>query len=259
MSDSILASVSANRNRLGWLAAGAAVGVVTAVVLAPSLGSPARAADSGTNTPEHTITVSGDGRVLVKPDVADVQLGVTVRREHAKDSEQDAAAQMAKVVAALKAEGVADEDIQTATLSLQPTYDYSNNSTPVITGYETDNIVSVTIRDISTVGETVDAAVDAGATAVNGITFRVDDPTKAEAQARQAAMKDAKAKADAMAQAAGVSITGVASISEVSAPMPQPIAYDMAAGAAAPERVTTPVQPGNVEMDVTVTVSYLIP
>ena len=83
----------------------------------------------------------------------------------------------------------------------------------------------ITVRDLTKLGDTVDAAVDAGATQVNGITFRVDDQTKVEAQAREAAMKDAKGKADALAAAAGVNITGVASISEVSSPTPGPIYY----------------------------------
>jgi len=254
---------SVRQNRLGWMVAGAAVGVMTAVALAPNFGPTTGRAADGTPTPaDHSITVSGTGRVLVKPDVADVSLGVNVQRPKAKDSEQAAADQMAKVVAALKAAGVGETDIQTANVSLQPIYDYSNSSKPTITGYETDNIVTVTIRDISKVGSVIDAAVDSGATSVNGITFRVDDPTSVEAQARAAAMRDAKAKADTLAGAAGVNITGVASISEVSAAVPMPIYYDktMAAGApAADGRTTTPIQPGNVETDITVTVVYLIP
>ena len=252
--------VSTGRTRLGWLAAGAAIGVMTAVALAPSFGSTStRAADPTTTPPEHTVSVSGDGRVLIKPDVADLSLGVSIQRPKAKDSEQAAADAMAKVVAALKAAGIADADIQTANLSLSPTYDYTTNK-QVITGYETDNMVSVTIRDLTKVGDTVDAAVDAGATAVNGITFRVNDPASVQAQARAAAMKDAKGKADALAQAAGVNITGVQSISEVSSPVPTPIAYDRAAMGSAPSAgVVTPVEPGNIEVDVTVTVTYLIP
>jgi uncharacterized protein len=261
------AFTAAARNRLGWLFAGATVGVMAAVVLAPNFGpTSGRAADPTASTAvaagaaEHTISVTGTGRVLVKPDVADISLGVSVQRAKAKDSEQVAAAQMAAVVAALKAAGVGDTDIQTANVSLQPIYDYST-SKAVITGYETDNIVAITIRDISKVGDTIDAAVAAGATSVNGITFRVDNPTTVEAQARQAAMLDAKSKATTLAAAAGVTITGVASISEVSATAPQPIYYDRAAAASAPSMaapVTTPVQPGNVETDITVTVVYLI-
>ena len=250
--------VTARRNRMSWLLGGAAVGVMSAIVLAPGFGGGISRAATDSNPPQHTISVSGTGRVLVKPDVADISLGVHVERGKAKESEIAAAELMGKIVDALKAAGVADADIQTANLSLQPTYDYSS-SKQFITGYATDNVVSITVRDLSKVGETVDAAVDAGATQVNGISFRVDDQAKVEAQAREAAMKDAKSKADALASAAGVNITGVASISEVSSPIPTPYPYAVSAGAPAQDRAVTPVEPGKVTLDVTVTVTYLIP
>ncbi len=249
--------VTARRNRISWLLGGAAAGVMSAIVLAPSFGSGvSRAAD--TNPPQHTISVSGTGRVLVKPDVADISLGVRVERGKAKESEIAAAELMGKIIDALKAAGVAEADIQTANLSLQPTYDYSSSKS-TITGYATDNVVSITVRDLTKVGETVDAAVDAGATQVNGVSFRVDDQSKVEAQARAAAMKDAKSKADALASAAGVNITGIASISEVSSPFPTPYPDVMSAGAPAADRAVTPVEPGKVTLEVTVTVMYRIP
>lgn len=246
--------MSAEPGRLGWLTTGAAVGVLAAVVLAPSLGPTATRAATDGSPVEHTISVTGTGRILVKPDVADLSLGVSVVRLKARDSAAAAADIMAKVIEALKAAGVKDVDIQTATLSLQPEYDWSSNSQK-LTGYRTDNIVMVTLRDLSKAGETLDAAVDAGATNVNGLSFRVDDQSAVESQARDAAMKDAKSKADALANAAGVNITGVASISEVSSPIPGPIMY---AGGVAARDAVTPIQPGNVTLEVTVTVTYLI-
>ena len=245
----------AESGRLGWLVSGAAIGVLTAVVLAPALGGAATRAATDNQPVEHTISVNGTGRILVKPDVADLSLGVSVTRPKAKDSEAAAADAMAAVIAALKAAGVKDEDIQTAQLALQPVYDWSSN-TQRLTGYQTENIVQITVRDLSKVGDTVDAAVDAGATNVNGITFRVDDQKPVEAQARDAAMQDAKAKADALAKAAGVNITGVQTISEVASPMPGPIMF--AAAGVAKDQASTPVQPGNVTLEVTVTVTYLI-
>lgn len=249
--------VTARRNRMSWLLGGAAVGVMSAIVLAPGFGGGISRAATDT-PPQHTISVSGTGRVLIKPDVADISLGVHVERGKAKESEIAAAELMTRIIAALKAAGVADADIQTANLSLQPTFDYSS-SKQFITGYATDNVVSIIVRDLSKVGETVDAAVDAGATQVNGISFRVNDQSKIEAQAREAAMKDAKSKADALASAAGVNIIGVASISEVSLPWPTPYPYAMSGGAPAEDRAVTPVEPGKVALEVTVTVTYLIP
>jgi uncharacterized protein len=244
------------RGRLTWLLGGALVGVMAAVVVGPSFGPGVSRAASDASNPEHSISVSGSGTVKVKPDVADVSFGVTVQKDKAKDASQAAAEQMTKVVDALKAAGVADNDIQTQMISLQPIYDYTG-SLPRLQGYQSDNQVDVTIRDLTKAGETIDAAVAAGANNVSGITFRVNDQDAANAQARDAAMKDAKSKADALASAAGVSITGVISITDVSSPSQPPIYYGREAGAAVD--ATTPVQPGKVDMEVTVTVVYSIP
>jgi uncharacterized protein YggE len=115
------------------------------------------------------------------------------------------------------------------------------------------------VRDIESVGTVVDAVTAAGATNINGITFRVDDPTAAEAEARAAAVADARSKADQLAAAADVTIIGVLTMSESGAQAPQPIfmeraAFDtMAAGAA-----ETPVMPGQVELSINVFVQYEI-
>lgn len=237
-------------NRMGWLTAGVLAGLIAAIVLAPNLAPQARAADE-TST-DQTISVTGTGRVLIKPDVADLSLGVSVVRAKAADAEAAAADAMAQVITALKAAGVADADIQTTSLSLQPVYDWSSN-TQRLTGYQMDNQVNITVRDLTKVGTTLDAAVEVGATSVSGITFRVQDQTAAERDARTAAMTDARAKADTLAAAGGVTIVKVVSISEISSPVPGPIYW---AETAARDGATTPVQPGNVAMEVTVTVVY---
>jgi uncharacterized protein YggE len=247
----------AQPRRLGLITTGAAVGVLAALVVAPHLGPGVVRAQDTDNTPPPTITVTGTGRVLIAPDVADMSFGVWVRRDRATAASQDAADQMAKVVAALKAAGIADKDIQTANVSLQPVYDYSRN-VPELTGYQADNVVSVTLRDLTKVGSTIDAAVNAGANNVSGISFRLEDPAQAEAQARNQAMADAKSKADALAAAGGVTITGIQMISEVSSPMPYPIPYAGRAANAGDTAAETPIEPGNVTSQVTVTVVYLI-
>ncbi len=249
--------VTSEPRRLGWLAAGATAGVLSALVIAPALGPAVVQAQTAATTPEHTIAVTGTGQVLIAPDVADMSFGVTVRRDRATASTQDAAQEMTKVVAALKAAGVADKDIQTSDISVQPVYDYSGNN-PVLTGYETDNTVAVTLRDLTKVGPTIDDAVNAGATNVGGITFRMDDPSKAEAQARDQAMADAKGKADALASAGNVTITGIQSISEISSPTPVPFPYAARGAAAGDTSAVTPVEPGNITTEVTVSVVYLI-
>ena len=245
--------------RTGWLAVGLALGLLTAMLAGPLFAARPTLAVDGANPPEHTISVTGTGRIVLSPDLADLRLGVSSTARTVKEARQAAAATMTAVIASLKKLGIDDKDIQTTTLSLQPTYDYSTNTNPPrLTGYVLSNGVAVTIRDLDEVGDAIDGALAAGATTLDGVTFRVGDQANAEKQARAAAMAEAKAKAQTLADAAGISIGGVASISETVAPIPYPIYYGAAAGGAVGKDVQTPVQPGTNEISVTVTVVYLI-
>jgi uncharacterized protein YggE len=245
--------------RSAWLGAGIALGLLTAVLAGPLLAArPILATDGTTTTPEHTISVSGTGKVILTPDIADLRLGVSATAGTVKAARQSAAQRMTNVLAALKRLGIQDRDIQTTTLSLSPTYDYSTNANPPrITGYVLSNAVAVTIRDLAKVGDAIDDALTAGASSLDSVGFRVSDPADAEKQARESAMAEAKAKAQALASAASVSISGVASIAESVAPVPYPLYYGAMAGAVAKD-VATPVQAGTNEISVTVTVVYLI-
>ena len=245
--------------RTGWLAAGILLGLLAAVLAGPRLAArPILATDGTATPPEHTISVTGTGKVVLSPDIADLRLGVSANAGTVKAAREAAAARMTAVIAALKQLGIAEADIQTTTLSLQPTYDYSGSTNPPrITGYVLSNAVAVTIRDLAKVGDAIDDSLAAGANSLDSVAFRVSDQAAAEGQARTAAMTEAKAKAQTLASAAGVSISGVASIAEAVAPVPYPIYYG-AAGSAAGKDVATPVQPGTNEITVTVTVVYLI-
>lgn len=242
-------------SRPGWVALGMIAGLALAVVLGPALAPRNATAQDGTE-PDRTISVAGTGTVTLVPDVADLHVGVVVQRPKVKDARADAAAAMQGVVKALRAAGVAERDIRTTTLSLQPVYDYrTTGAPPKITGYELRNGVVATVRDLDRLGDAVDGALAGGGSTLDGISFRVDDPSGAEAQARTQAMKAARAKADALASAAGVSIIGVASISEQSSPTPWPVPY---AGALRADEAATPILPGTSEITVSVSVVYLI-
>lgn len=220
----------------------------------------ARAADEEGSVKEHRITVAGMGRVTLRPDIADVRLGVSVTRPTVTAARQTAAEQMTKVLAAIKGSGVADADVATSVLSLQPAYDDKPTSgRPHITGYTFSNVVTVTVRDLESIGRIVDGAIAAGATSAEDISFRVEKQTAAERQARDAAMADARAKADALAAAAGLTIRGVASINETAGPIPYgtPVRDEMAFARQAAS-MPTPIQPGTNEVTVTVTVGYTI-
>jgi hypothetical protein len=235
-----------------WVALAATAGLFVGVLAGPAMAQEPTPANDG--PAEHTISVSGTGKILLAPDVADVSLGVTVQRNAVGAARDDAAQVMRAVIAALHALGIADADIETTTLYVTPVYDYSGAQR--ITGYQVSNIIAVHVRDLNDLAGVIDDSVAAGATDVQGVAFDVADRTAAERTAREAAVRDARARADTLAAAAGVTITGVASIAETtSTPWPYPYMRGFAEdGAGAP----TPVQPGTAELAITVAVVYLI-
>jgi len=243
------------------LAVGLVAGPVLANVTAPRpYATPVGGAASDT-TPEHTIAVTGSGKVTVVPDMANIQLGVAIQRPTAKAAREAAAAAMTRIVAALKALGIDDKDIATAMVSLGPVYNYPNNASPVVTGYQLSNSVSVKVRDLAKLSDVLDNSVAAGATTIDGVSFDVADRSAAEAQARDAAVKDAKAKADTYAKGLGIAITGVASVTEnVATPIWYGGVFNSAAGAATDKAAApqTPVLPGSTDVTITVQVSFLI-
>ena len=252
-------TISLTRPSLRWIPAGIAAGLLAASFVSAGAVATQAQSDSASDDTLRTISVNGTGRVNAVPDVADINIGVVEQAKEAAAASQKAAASMEAVVQALLALGIDEKDIQTTNLSLTARYDW-NSEPPTITGWEARNTVNVTVRDISMVGEVVDTTVQSGANQINGISFRVEDPTAAQELARTAAVEDARAKADQLAAAAGVEIVGVVSIAESGGQQPQPIYMDRAevAFAATDAAVATPVLPGEVELAVNVFIRYEI-
>lgn len=203
-----------------------------------------------------TIMVSGTGRVAVQPDVADLRLGVAISRPTVDAARSDAARTMDAILAAVDAAGVPRRDVRTSLLSVQPRYDYRDGKAPTLTGYELANVVEVTVRDLGKLGATIDGTLAAGATSMDSLSFRLDDPAPAEREARVLAMGAARSRADVLAEAAGLSIVGVSDIIEggpTRPPMPFPKTERMAMATA---DVSTPVEAGSLEVAVSVTVTY---
>jgi hypothetical protein len=249
--------------RFGWLAlavsallVGLVAGPVLAGVAAPRTGNPSTSAVVGDQPPEHTIAVTGSGKVTVVPDMATIRLGVSLERQTAKAARKAAAEAMTRVVTAIRGLGIGDEDIATSSISLGPVYNYSSSgAAPRIRGYQLTNIVTVTVRNLEVIGDVLDDGVLAGATSVDGITFDVADRVAAETKAREAAVKDAKAKAETLADGVGVQITGVASMSES---VSTPIWYDRMYAAGAAEDAATPILTGSTDVTIMVSVTFLI-
>jgi uncharacterized protein len=206
------------------------------------------------NTQTHTIHVAGQGKVSVRPDKADLTLAVEVHAKTAKAAREQAAVKMASLIAAVKELGIAEKDIQTSYVSLSPEY----NEHSKIIGYMLNNQLLVCVRDINQVGTVIDTAVQAGgdATRVQGLSFAVQDPNNALVQARAQAFADARKKAEQYAELAGVSLGKAIQISELgsNAPTPVPYASDLVMmKATAP---ATPIQAGEQEVSVNVSVMF---
>lgn len=215
--------------------------------LAPAVAAPAAA--------EGSIVASGTGRIAVVPDLADLRLGVAISDATVQGARSIAAERMADILAAVDAAGVDRRDVRTALLSVQPRYDYRDGQSPKLDGYELHNVVEVTVRDLARLGDVVDGTLGAGATSMDSLAFRVADPSGAERAARTAAMAQARSRAAVLAEAAGLTIVGVAEIVEGSAGQP-PGPLGKAERMLASADTGTPVEGGTLEVAVAVTVTY---
>ncbi|HEV7215293.1 MAG TPA: SIMPL domain-containing protein [Chloroflexota bacterium] len=206
-------------------------------------------------TPFAGITVSGEGTATATPDVAYISAGVTTQAATAKQASDANSTTMTAVIAAIKAAGVADQDLQTGNFSINPVYSQSRDasSASTITGYRVDNSVNVTVNIIANAAKVLDAAVTAGANSNVSIRFGIKDTTALQDQALKAAVQQAAGKAGAIAQAAGLKLAGAYSVEEQSASRPVPVSdLPMAAAASA----AVPVQQGQLVVSETVQVTY---
>jgi uncharacterized protein YggE len=205
--------------------------------------------------PDAGITVSGEGRVTAPPDLARLSLGVSALAPSVAEAREQAAASLSAMIQSLKDNGVADKDIQTQQLSIYPEYSYDNGQ-QTLRGFRVTNTVDVKIRDIDRTGEVVDDAVAAGGntTTINGLFFSIEDPTSLQDEARKKAVEDARARAEIIADAAGVDLGDPISISESGGPVPLP---EFGRGAAAPAADTgTPIQTGELDVVINVSVTF---
>jgi uncharacterized protein YggE len=198
---------------------------------------------------DRLITVTGEGTVSVPPDMATIHLGVTTQAASAREASDANARRMTALLTAMKGGGIAESDIQTSSLSLQP--QMGGGNTPRITGFQASNQVMVKVRDLAALSGLLDKTIAAGANDVSGIEFAVSDRSKALDRARKDAIDDARRKAELYATAAGAKVGAVALISETSHHTPvRPMMRTMREAAA------VPIEPGEQKLQVSVTVSY---
>ncbi|MXV73783.1 DUF541 domain-containing protein [Candidatus Poribacteria bacterium] len=208
-----------------------------------------------------SIHVTGNGSVTGEPDIARLNLGVSVEKETVEEAREAAASAMTAVIDSLKANDIAENDIQTENFSIYPQYDYTEEGR-VLRGYRVNNTVSAKVQDLESLSDIIDDATAAGGdiVVVNNIQFMIEDPTPLQAQARALAVKNAEAKAQTLAEASGVTLGKPITITETSHASGPPIAYAEAAEFAADEsaRSSTPIQAGELTITINVTIVYEI-
>ena len=227
--------------------------MLAALLLAAAVPAAAQPAEpqpiSGTR-----LDVVATGEVTRVPDIVRVNAGVVTQAASATEAIRQNAARMEAVRAALRAAGIADRDIQTSTLNLNPNYRYAENQPPQLVGYQATNEVNVRFRDIAKTGAILDALVAQGANQINGPTLGIDRPEAALDEARTAAIAQARARAELYARSLGMRVVRVLSVSETGAiamPPPRPMARGMVANEA-----VTQIDPGEQTLSVALTVSF---
>ena len=205
-----------------------------------------------------TIAVTGEGKVEMAPDMAMLSLGVMTQADTAAAALKANSDGLSGALDRLKAAGIEGRDIQTSGLSLHPNIDYSSTGRePQVRGYTASNMLTVRLRDLSVLGQTLDAVVTEGANTLNGLSFGLQNPDEATDEARRRAVADAAHKAALYAEAAGVTLGRIVTISEQgNYGGPQPMM--MAEARLAKDAGSVPVASGEISIGATISVVYEI-
>lgn len=195
------------------------------------------------------ISVTGEGEVAIVPDLAILSGGVSTTAKTAREASEANAKLMTGVMTAVKSTGIGEQDVQTSRLSLHPVRDNTRNETR-ITGFQASNQVTIKVRDVAKVADLIDRLVAAGANDIYGIQFIVSSPSKPLDRAREAAMADARRKAEVYAKAANVKLGAPVSITEEGSITPGPVLMR------APAAPATPISVGEQTQRISVSVSY---
>ncbi len=250
-----------------WLLAVSLVMILAVVGFSGCTGGPTTIGTVDINSQQSGIWVNGTGKVAVTPDIATLSLGIEAQADTVAEAQAQAAVAMDAVMTALTDNGVAEKDIQTQYFSIYQVTrwdDYTDEQ--VVIGYRVTNMVTAKIRTLVVesfsldykVGTVIDAVAAAGGdyTRINNVSFSVDDPTVYYEEARQEAMADARAKAEQLANLAGIGLGKATYISEGT--IYPPVVYRDAGMEAVAPAPTTPISPGEIELSLTVQVAYAI-
>jgi len=232
----------------------AAATLAIAAAAMPFTAAAQQTAPTALQTQGTLLSVSAEGSSEARPDMATINLGVTTDGATAQAALQENARRMTALTQALRRAGVAERDIQTANVSVNPQYQYRENEQPLITGYQASNTVTAKVRSVDSVGRVIDATVAAGGNTVNGVSFSHQDPDAQLDAARRAAIAEARRRATLYASALNMQVSRIVAVQEgggFSSPMPMPMAARMEA-----RDVATPISPGEIETRVNVSVTF---
>ena len=222
--------------------------LTTLLAAGPALAQTADPVIAGTR-----LDISATASVDRTPDLATVGAGVVTQAGNAGAAMAANAKAMVATIDALKRAGIADRDIQTASLSLQPQYRFAPDQAQTLTGYQASNRVTVRLRDLAKAGAVIDALVGAGANQIDGPAFTVDKPEGALDEARTQALAVARGRAELYAKAAGLRVKRIVRIGESDAPnFPPPGILAFASA----KRAQTPIAPGEQTLSVTLSVTF---
>lgn len=210
-----------------------------------------------TSTTTNTVSFSGEGKVLAKPDIAVIDLSIVTEAPTSKAAQNSNSIKSQKVVNFLKGQKIDDKDVKTVAYNIYPQYNYPRIGKPEITGYQVNESLEVKIRNLDKVSLILDGVVAAGANQVGNLIFKIDDPEKLKAQARVKAIADAKAKANELRGQLGIGLGKIVNFSENAGGYPMPVMYDTQAlgrgGGVGPS-----LPSGENEITVDVTLTYQI-
>jgi uncharacterized protein YggE len=232
--------------------------IISSILLAALfLGACGSATPAGSGAPARTLSVNGIGEVYLTPDIAYISIGVHNEEESASRAVQANNAKTQSVINALKNVGVDEKDIRTSNFSIWPNSQYGPDGQQQGVTYMVDNSVFVTVRDLQNLGELLDSVVQSGANSINSIQFDVEDKTEAIKQARAVAVADAQVQAAELADAASLKLGEVQSIGFYdAAPVASLYSPGKGGGGAAEAAASVPIQPGQLSLAVTVSVTY---
>ena len=230
--------------------------LAAATAIAVPAALPAQSTEIAQQSLATRLDISATGTVSRVPDLAIISAGVVTKSATATGAIADNAARMERVRAALRRAGIADKDIQTSSINLNPDYRYENNQAPVLTGYQASNNVSVKFRDIRNSGKILDALVAEGANQLNGPSLTIDKPESAYDEARIKAIAAGRARAELYARSLGMRVVRLVAVSEGGGNYPRPPMPMLQMAAKSERSADTAIDPGSQDLEITLSMSF---